>query len=946
MTPDADRFIALATASVRERDLQELFRSRNLPWDDACHVSATSSLCHALDRARLKAIPIASLIDLLVYSRATAGRPIDLGQYPASTAGQPDSSEHKDAIKIWGGLISGLRLQTSVRFDETLRRVDEADGTDARLMSVLLHGRRDLQRVLQSLIAAGFKPCDDDVKPASELGRVALRVWGQAEVCIPSLSWIRDDLWSGDAKIRADVLSHLKAVLKHTFGQRDRWTLVYHGFYFFTPPQWALFQLLREAEFVNQVFVVHDNGSSPMYETWRRFFNEALEMPTPSLNVHRSPTATAAGAALEAALAGRRIDGGATTDSLRILECPTVADLVSEFTRARTAANQGQTDHGDDSNQRGRRPSLYAAQHAEIARIWDRLAPDQTDGMDARLAQLPIGAFLLRLHECIQPGGSPGSWSLVLTEETVRDLVHSGFVLSKQSPHWHEAPRAMRQALPFFRGCKHASEWLERARQLERMVIDHVARFGIRDEHSETAGRIASAVANPLRLVPWGDLSLTQAKTVRVIFEAIVTALEQIASNKRVNLKDIGARLRNHLEAGLESIPARERAVLEAKLDGLESSGLTTGDDDDIHVVGLIDIVQILLGQGASFDEHEMGNESSPHEGTDRSIAMLRGLDVLGFTASEEDIHIANLSDGAFPSVVPAVGWPFTREDLVGEERLRHSRRILEARSDYAALSDLYLLWLSLNGVCEGKRVTLSWISDQGGATQSLSGIIGLLVTPDQRRFEEVAQRVGGLSIDRAQAGTEVAADLTVVSPAEPKAEEKDVQATLATLKQEAVAASIACPRRFALQWLLGPSPAFQPGFLQNMLCGNTVGAMVRGLRVDEAQARSIVSDFWRHLTHGERASSFAKCVIHPTHGAKPQWRFSLFGSLKPERDTPLDRAYQCATNTPAQPPDGLAQDQVRGLLPTGASSPHAAKCCLHCPVQARCKERVDPLER
>lgn len=946
MTPDADRFIALATASVREEDLQELFRSRNLPWDEACHVSATSSLSDALDQAELKAICIANLIDLLLYSRASAGRPINLGQYPSATAGQPDSSEHKDAIRTWRGLISGLRLQTSVRFDETLRRVYEANGTDSRLMSVLLHGRRDLQRVLQSLIAAGFKPCDDDLKPASELGRVALRVWSQAEARIPSLSWIRNDLWSSDALTRTDVLSHLRAVLTHTFGQRDRWTLVYHGFYFFTPPQWALFQLLREAEFVNQVFVVHDNGSSPMYETWRRFFNEALEMPTPSLDVRQPPTATAAGTALEAALTGRRIDGGATKDSLRILKCPTVVDLISEFTRARTVANQGQAGHGDGSIQRGRRPSLYAAQRSEIARIWNRLAPDQTNGMDARLAQLPIGAFLLRLHECIQPGGSPGSWSLILTEEAVRDLVHSGFVLPKQSPHWHEAPRAMRQALPFFRGCQHASEWLERARQLERMVIDHVARFGIRDENAGFPDRIASAVANPLRLVPWGDLSLTQAKTVRVIFEAIVTALEQIARNKHVNLRDIGARLRGHLEAGLESIPAGERAVLEAKLDGLESRGLTTGDDDDIHVVGLIDIVQILLGQCTSFDEHEMDDESNPHVGTDRSIAMLRGLDALGFTASEEDIHIANLSDGAFPSVVPAVGWPFTRQDLAGGECLQHSRRILEARSDYAALSDLYLLWLSLNGVREGKRVTLSWISDQGGVTQSLSGIIGLLVTPDHRRFEEIARRVGGLSIERAQAETGTAADLTVVSSAVPKAEERDVKATLFKLKQEAVAASIVCPRRFALQWLLGPSPAFQPGFLQNMLCGNTVGAMVRGLGVDEAQARSIVSDFWRHLTPGERASSFAKRVIHPTHGAKPQWRLSLFGSLKRERNTPLDRAYQYATNPAVPPPDGLAQDQVRGLLPTGARSEHDAKCCLYCPVQARCKERVDPLER
>ena len=52
----------------------------------------------------------------------------------------------------------------------------------------------------------------------------------------------------------------------------------------------------------------------------------------------------------------------------------------------------------------------------------------------------------------------------------------------------------------------------------------------------------------------------------------------------------------------------------------------------------------------------------------------------------DSDIHLANLADGAFPSVVPAVGWPFSRDDLVGGGALEVSRRVLAARSEFAAL--------------------------------------------------------------------------------------------------------------------------------------------------------------------------------------------------------------------------------------------------------------------
>jgi hypothetical protein len=936
------RFEAVATPSVRACDLEALFTRVGCAWEDACHVTATTSLFTALRERRSPAIPIASLIDLLVLARRSADRPLELDGYPAASGAAVDQDAQRKALRRWSGLVSGLRLRQSVRFDELLRRHHEANGGDAARLSVLMHGRRDFQRVLESLVAAGFRPRDEDVAPRTALGRAALGAWRSVEERMPEFSWVRDDLWSRDDGRRAEMLVHLRSVLGHVFGARDRWTISYHGFYFFTPPQWALFQLLREADFVDQLFIVHDDGYSPAFESWRRFFTEALDMPVPRTEEQVAVPTTPGGSALRAALSGRPVDGAAADASLRVLRCGTSTDLVHEIQRIRCDANQGRTPDGGVADEPPPAPRIYAARHGEIARLCDRLAPDASESSGPSLAQLPIGAFLLRLHECIRPGDAAGSWSLVLTADAVRDMAESGFLLPASDRAQEVAcRRALRQALPFFRGCRLASEWIERARQLERMVIDHVGRFGPKGECDDTVARVRGVVGNTLRLVPWGDLSVGQARSVRAVLEAIAEVLEQIVTDDRIDLASYGEFLRRRLEGGLGSVPEEERLVVEAKLDGLAMRGLAPADER-IHVVGLLDIVQILLGREAKFDEVDDGDGPLPGPSDALRVRPLRGLDALGFEASAADIHIANLADGAFPAVVPAVGWPLSREDLVGEGPLAISRQILERRSEFAAMSDLYLLSLALDGVEEGRRTTLSWIADMAGEPRSLSGMVSLVVCPDRRRLARVADKVGGVRIVDASLDAGVAMELSAPGTCAPVGSSDDAAKSCGLLPREAVASAEACPRRFALQWLLGPTPAFQPDFLQAMLFGNAVGALVKTQGVGEQDALAIGSDFWRHLTVGERSSSFANRVIKPNGGPDPAWRFTLAGSGF--RSTSLSRAFQAAAgiaSASAATASACGPAQVLPSLDQRAIKSHSENC-KYCPVQSRCQRRVD----
>lgn len=103
----------------------------------------------------------------------------------------------------------------------------------------------------------------------------------------------------------------------------------------------------------------------------------------------------------------------------------------------------------------------------------------------------------------------------------------------------------------------------------------------------------------------------------------------------------------------------------------------------------------------------------------------LRNLDSLGLTRSSSDIHLANLADRNFPASVSPVGWPFRLDDL------RHSTdapkitsEIWTTRTETAALSDLCLFWLSLDGVEHPAQIKLTYISEMDGEHHNPSAVI------------------------------------------------------------------------------------------------------------------------------------------------------------------------------------------------------------------------------
>ncbi len=483
------------------------------------------------------------------------------------------------------------------------------------------------------------------------------------------------------------------------------------------------------------------------------------------------------------------------------------------------------------------------------------------------------------LHGCITQDDQ-GAVSFQLAPDALLDMVASGYLDVGASIDTAVAP-LLRRALPYFTGCRSADDWTRRADQLVESIERRVAPRGVRVEADDDAARIERAVANPTRMVPWADISIADASRARDTVHAVVRLLDETTARERVVLGDHLRTVRQRLDRALRQLPSDEARAVEAKLRGL---GVLT--DEEIDVAGLVDVVAMILGRSLDLDDKDSEDPART------KVTKLRGLDALGLARVEKDLHLANMAEDAFPTAAQAVGWPFTLDDLrasTDDAVEPVTAGLLETRAQTAGLSDLYLFWLALDGVGPDGKMTISWVSDSAGERRRLSPIVSLLTVPSST--DAVREVVGGVEVEPGPSPAQHDADRVRPEPAEADEDQSSLERAVDSVPAKAGAASRACPRRFAIQWAMGPTASFGPSHLQSMLYGNLVGALEVGGE-SSLVARATGNVLWPQLTDGQRRSSYDKRVVKQ-HGAKPEWMLTLKGTQSGSSD--LDAAYQLA---------------------------------------------------
>ena len=900
--------------SVRLPVLKEALQSAGLQWESCSHVAATSSLAGAINSTGPLALSINSLTDIIVMAGLSSERKLSIDSYPHfDVLRELSVKERKGKVATWSHQVQGRRARLSIEMQQRIRDYLETSSIPQPIQKVLRKGRRDLLASFQSLIAIGVNP--EHLVCIEEVSRASRDVWIDLEKEFPDFCAIRNDLWIGSEEYRSGASSfavklkqRIKDALDQAFGPCDGpRTIIHHGFYFYTAPQWALFQLIREIDDIDQIFIVHDDGSSPAYESWRWFFTAKWKM-TDAVVKGGEVNLNLPAKAFMNSLRGETVDASLLNGSLKVCEYSTPATFVRDWLKEVEALA---------AIDRETKVKLYAADNDAINRHIGRFAGFTQDA-DVDLALLPLGAYLYGLHKCIDLSHD-GKVVVKLDGETLRDIVGSGYLVKDNgAPVSSTLVPTLNRALPFFEDCTFGDSWIKRAGDLHKLLTSEVAILGGRTQSETALERMGGVSSNEIRLAPWVDISPAEALEIQQSILAVIHFVMNVAAKEKVKINQHLGTLKDEILRGMQFLSPTTRERIEVII-----SEMRFVNDTDVSVDDLLEIVGLILAPPVDFRD-----EDRRPWGEVDLVGDLNQLDVLGLIRHDGPLHVANLSDLAFPSTVQAVHWPFTLEDLQRSPEAVDdvALEITQTRQSTSSLAALYLTSLALDGVEGDHWVKLSFIKSGVREEQNQSPILALVTSFSEKQVKSTAvrQRAGGVNLQKIDSGKVGDKTRTRRSPRPPRASDAVITEAIKRAGSIPASSALACPRRFATQWVAGPSPAYLSEHHHSMLFGNLFGR--------NPGLKRLVNDLWRQFTKGQRASSEAKAVIKPG-GANPSWIFTLEG--KGEGTDPISLAYQSA-KAASLPNVDVVAPKLTVYLPS-AHDDSKNDVCNACPIKPRC---------
>lgn len=925
-----------ALPSVRKEHVGAFLQSQ-YPGRTFCHVVPSTALrfqLHTEGAAGVceRAVHVMDLIDLFVDSHLRVQAP-----YPVlmpEEAGQ----EYEDRVREWGQAKSRRDYKRQIERQGVLRTWIGQCVHDAAQKNSLFRASRDLATLSSTLAVDGVRL--DNLRPdegvAQTVKTMLEQVPDEAASAYTSRLWIDlAEFAEGATEGAVDTRAQLQAALVAAFGgvgAGGRRLVTVQGFHFFTPAQWALFQLLRRLPDVEVVAIVHDDGTSRRFETWRRHFSDGFDLPAAEPFVVYHDEGGQLGVAAADAMPGGAEQIAADPRALLLEAALTGKHVGMDPGEDRPVRLQWYADDGvmlgammaDET-----KATFYAPDAAEVSATYKRYDPNLEEGDTySDLSRTAIGVFLLRLHECVR-ALPDGAHEVAVTRERLRDILSAECFVGHAS-----AAATFRRAWAFFEGCKTVESWADRCQCFVQVA-------------GEAKGISWPADVEPaLRLVAWLDhpsddgSASQQAKHFGQVVGQILKLLKAIAD---AQLGQHVTRLQAVLRHADRDVAGHVQEVEAALGAHLEQAA---GDAEVVRAADVVDAVRLLLGGTAGLG----GDRADPPRD---KVKGLPSLAVLGREPSVEPVHVLHLADHLFPGKKAVMPWPFRLEHRTDQQAV--SFKMLSMRPDLAAWGDLYLLSLALEGTLlgpDGKwpEVVLSYSKRAGGEEASPAGPIVLLErvrkkTPD--KWSSVRQVAGGLEMDEAPRR---ALGGNVVQPV-PLGQAKAAVGAAQGVWRWRKAAGLYCPRRFALQWMAGASPAFLSEHTQRMLMGNMVGWLWHGNVRNEISARAFAHSAWPFMTDAEKRSSLDKAaLLRSPIERRPSrsWILTLKGQKYEYEDgvrvpawDPASRAYRASLTGAEwqdvrQAADDLVQAPVPGFLPH-PNQETTSELCSHCPVKPRC---------
>lgn len=674
------------------------------------------------------------------------------------------------------------KFHETVVLSQYIREQIEICENDEITRRWLVGCRRNLGMILSSIVLleeAGINPTDIQSDGDRNIDFL-LGAWEFLKKNDPAIMRFHD---------RAKELEKRSAwdsIFNQLYGKNGIQTIVFHGFYYFTPIQERILCLLEQVG-IKLIFLFCYNEKYPYAnEIWRKSYSVKNGYPDISKwHMERSTQAEPYGEIFE----GRRAK---ISNKLQIKEYATIMEFVHGI---KHVSEQGYY--------------IYSANSNTANQILRDFYPEEYG--ERKILSYPIGQFVNTLNKM----WDEDLQDIVLEEDRLIECFSSGW-LSIDGISGKQYMQDLMYILPFFSDCKRIAEWEERIEFLQQIKAEAVEPFKQNLSLDDSVARWQEIMGNPF--LNFSVFAVNDEKLqviLRLIKQLLSMAKELFAENKTLRVQDhirkLDIILKKH-ELSNE-LYEEEREIVKDLFEKLD-------DTSGFHLECFpSDISSALnLYMSGKFNEGEIQSTNvgmvSPIYHVDAACIKHNGK-----------IHICLCDINNMPGGKKEYVWPLTSRHIkecyerTGNRLIVNMMHIMEC----TYICNRYFLYAAL----KNQDVQLSWIHDMGDKLLSASPYVKLVC------------EAAGIELTPAVRNTITYKRVDETEIGHSKTKTYELERMPMNTSKEAKMDYAVCPMKYAMGYVVEKSPTYQNEFHQNYAINGLIAAIyslmkTRGLTIDE----------------------------------------------------------------------------------------------------------------
>ncbi|KLA01421.1 hypothetical protein B4147_1088 [Bacillus wiedmannii] len=562
--------------------------------------------------------------------------------------------------------------------------------------------------------------------------------------------------------------------------------IVLHGFYFVTPEQQIILEILREQQIRITFFQYYDERYADTFDFIKAFVTNRFGWPSSEEWIYDKVSGTKATRIAHAFLSSYEGKSAQQSDGKKkVTSYGSFFDFLHDVILP----------HFPIEGRAEGNVSIISPNAEGLNELLMSYYPE-LNHKKRNFLSYPIGRFLLSLHQIYKNG------QLYLTDEILRAQFSSGWLYDESTrENAQNYTYELEQLFPYLQGCKEITDWISHLDQLINQGLTIEKAFPIREEN-----RIIRSVRSPFSKISHFAVPLECVKQIRCFIQKIREMTEVLFAHSdsntiEVHFNRLKAILKKHGKGVMLIANENEKLLIQE----LEKKISHIQDDSEFLYDDLQTALHFYL--------------SGKLEDTDEEyINSFIEIDGEMFKSQEHTIYLTGLDENSLPLGAQSIPWPLQPDTF---EKLSEQHSALELHTIRIRANKFisrYLFFIALNLPTE--HVKLSWIKN----------------ILDQHELQPALyiKQLNLRAVDFTAVSADVPITYTPYDFSKETVNKNDIMKSWETLAFEDFLAEYKlCPKRFYYSYIADEYPTFSSDFMHQFIFSEIIRVAGQGSKAD-----------------------------------------------------------------------------------------------------------------